>query len=143
MLQSENIEPTINANEVVFLSIFSSPFFKDNEKITSVVIPEGVTGIYNLAFSNCTGLTKVDLADSITIIHTSAFVNCTGLTTIRLPDNISKFGFSAFSGCTNLTSVEYKGVTYTSQSALYAVLEANDVDISSDAYPFADTGLTE
>ena len=76
---------------------------------TTVVIPDGVTGIGYPAFSNCTGLTSVEIPASVTSIGYCAFEGCTGLTEVKIPDGVTKIGNYAFSMCTGLTSVTIPG----------------------------------
>ena len=73
---------------------------------TTVVIPDGVTGIGYPAFSNCTGLTSVEIPASVTSIGYCAFEGCTGLTEVKIPDGVTSIGDNAFEGCTGLTEVE-------------------------------------
>lgn len=117
--------------------------FEENKDITSVVIPEGITGIYNFSFANCTSITELVLPDSVTKIYNGAFMGCTGLTSIELPDDIEELVACPFGNCTNLTSVVYKGVTYTSKSAIYAALEENGVFTTNAMMPFSGTGLAD
>ncbi|HCT92931.1 MAG TPA: hypothetical protein DF613_16350 [Lachnospiraceae bacterium] len=71
----------------------------------STVIPAGVTGIGNYAFSGCTGLKEISIPDSVASVGGGAFKGCTGLTAINIPDNVADIGGEAFSGCTGLTAI--------------------------------------
>ena len=51
--------------------------FSENRDITSVVIPEGVTTIYNGAFYGCNDLTSITIPSSITYIGADVFTNMT------------------------------------------------------------------
>lgn len=74
-------------------------------------IPEGIAGIYPLAFKDCVNLESVSISDSVTEIGMGAFCNCTKLESIALPDQLKSIGISAFSGCTALQSITIpKGV---------------------------------
>ena len=81
--------------------------------MTSVEIPNTVTFIGELAFSECKGLTSLDLPGSVTTIAEDAFAHCTGLTSIKIPDSITKLSNSVFFGCSGLTSVEIPGSVTT------------------------------
>jgi len=74
-----------------------------------VLIPNGVMGIENYAFSGRSGLTSVTIPNSVTSIGDNAFWNCYGLTSITIPDSVTSIGDSAFSGCSGLTSVTFEG----------------------------------
>ena len=52
----------------------------------NVVIPDSVTGIGDLAFEGCTGLTSIVIPDSVTSIGDGAFLGCDNLESIDLPD---------------------------------------------------------
>jgi len=77
------------------LPVFSigSSAFADNKKITSVVIPNGVTEILDRAFYGCTNLTSVTIPDSVTGILDNAFSGCTNLTSVTFGGSIPESGF--------------------------------------------------
>jgi hypothetical protein len=90
--------------------------FQNNSTITSVVIPEGVTIIYNGnfqgydgafhgAFAGCTQLTTVTLPSTLTHIGNFAFRGCRSLRTITVPISVTSIGNSAFQGCTSLRNI--------------------------------------
>lgn len=71
----------------------------------NVLIPDGVKGIAESAFSGCTGLTSVKIPESVKTIGNNAFENCVGLSKIVIPDSIKNLGSFAFRGCNGLQSV--------------------------------------
>ena len=73
---------------------------------TTVVIPDGVTGIGNEAFRDCTSLKGVTIPDSVTSIGYNAFLGCTSLTDVTIGSGVTSIGSEAFKNCTSL-----KGVT--------------------------------
>ena len=79
--------------------------------LTSIIIPSSVTSIGEGAFTYCTGLTSVTILGKITSIETSEFSYCSGLTSITIPETVTNIGNSAFYRCTNLTSVFFSGTT--------------------------------
>ena len=79
--------------------------YLDGERITDLVIPDGVAGIGNYVFSGCTGLTGVTIPDSVKSIGVGAFSNCTGLPGVTIGNSVAGIGDGAFSGCSALTGV--------------------------------------
>jgi tetratricopeptide (TPR) repeat protein len=67
-------------------------------KITSVVIPEGVTSIGQYAFNYCENLSSVTLPSTLESIDGSAFNYCVALRTITLPTGLKKLGYGVFEG---------------------------------------------
>ena len=76
-----------------------------SERITSVVVEEGVTSICDSAFKDCKKLTTVTLPAGLTSIGASAFARCSGLTSITFPDGLTSIGNEAFNSCNSLTSI--------------------------------------
>lgn len=71
------------------------------KKITSVIIPEGITRIEEDAFWECVGLESVQLPSTLKAIGTNAFSRCKNLKQINLADGV-ELGDHAFSGCAGL-----------------------------------------
>ena len=97
---------------------YTPPFYSaidlylNNELITDLVIPEGVTSIKNCVFCGCKSLTSVTIPNSVTSIGIYAFRECSALTSITIPDSVTSIEDSAFSGCSSLESVDFgNGVT--------------------------------
>ena len=89
--------------------------FGFNNKINSVLIPEGVTYIGDFAFFLCENLTSVYFPESLTYIGHSAF-RVTGLTSVTISENVEYIGNNAFSLCRDLPQiiVDEKNAVYTS-----------------------------
>ncbi len=79
--------------------------YTEEEGITSVVIPYGVTSIGDWAFYGCTSLASITIPDSVTSISNHAFQDCTSLTRVTIGNNVTNIGYEAFSYCTSLTSI--------------------------------------
>ena len=73
--------------------------------LTSVTIPNSVTGIGDNAFNDCSGLTSVTIPNSVTSIGSYAFQNCSGLTSIKIPNSVVNIGSSAFEKCKALKNI--------------------------------------
>lgn len=104
-------------------SVFSGGYSQPNERITSVVIPEGVTIIPYEAFYSCTKLTSVVIPNSVTRIAWHAFMDCTSLTDVTISDHLEYLGAGAFFNTPFLwhqpTDVFYVG-KWTGGSSIYA-----------------------
>lgn len=92
-----------------FTSIKSN-VFRVVEGLYRVVVPEGVTHIYNHAFYRCEDLEEVVLPNSITEISANAFMMCPKLTKINLPKSLKKLGNGVFSKCTSLETVKLPNI---------------------------------
>ncbi len=79
--------------------------FEDCKHLTSIHIPNGVTKIAEFAFLGCKTLTNVRIPDSVTEIERFAFTGCEHLPNVYLPDSITIIGNCAFFDCENLTDI--------------------------------------
>lgn len=80
------------------------PWVDIREKITGVVINEGVTSIGDNAFNRCINLKgNIEIPEGVTYIGTSAFYNCGELTgDLIIPDSVTSIANYAFWSCNNL-----------------------------------------
>ena len=99
-----NIESWCN---ISFDGIISRAFnlYVNNELVTELNIPDGITSINPYAFAGCYKLTNVNIPYSIENIGKYAFFNCKNLTSIIIPDGVKSIGKGAFLSCQNLTSI--------------------------------------
>jgi hypothetical protein len=102
--------------------------------ITSVTIPDSVTGIGKNAFFECINLTSVSIGNSVTTIGDGAFMLCSSLTSVTIPNSVTSIGEWAFYGCTNLTSVNIPnrvtsigGATFSGCSNLTSIIIPDSV----------------
>ena len=77
----------------------------ENEKLTDVIIPNGVTKIDGGAFAYCGSLKNIKLPASLVSIGSNAFYHCTNLERIDLPQNLTYIGPLAFAGCSSVKEV--------------------------------------
>ncbi len=98
--------------------------------VTNLVIPYGVTSIGSNAFYNCKGLTSITIPDSVTNIGDRAFEYCTSLTSITIPDGVTNIGVYAFSECSALTSITIPdSVTNIGDRAFYYCTSLTSITI--------------
>lgn len=111
-----------------YLNTANNRLYLNDELITELVIPEGVSAIGDGAFRgcgsiesvkftienteigegafyNCENLKSLTIPLGITEIKDTAFANCISLATVMLPDTVESIGERAFSGCTSLVSI--------------------------------------
>lgn len=79
--------------------------FEHNKKLRTVNLPSNLKSIGDFAFYNCTKLQNVTLPNTLTQAGTSAFSSCDTFTAITIPPSL-KTVKGSFSGCKNLTSVK-------------------------------------
>lgn len=79
--------------------------FTHMDSVKNIVIPSTVTRIGKSAFNSCTSLDTVVFSESLTTIGATAFLNCKSLTRVKLPPTVASLGKEAFSNCSALDSV--------------------------------------
>lgn len=85
------------------LKTIGSSAFRQQSISGSLIIPEGVTWIWDLAFLECVNLTGIlSLPSTLRGISYMAFEGCKFTCELLLPQNLNSLGFSAFRGCRGL-----------------------------------------
>lgn len=85
--------------------------FSQNQTLTTLTIPEGVTIVSSNLCNWCTNLTDVYLPESVTEIAATAFGWCSSLKNINLPSKLTKIKTYAFNGTDIKEIVIPAGVT--------------------------------
>lgn len=85
---------------------YANNLYLNDELVTELAIPDGVTSIGTRAFSYCTPLKSVDIPDSVTSIGNYAFVSCNNLKSVDIPDSVTSMGNYAFYGCRGMENVK-------------------------------------
>ncbi len=84
--------------------------FPDDEKVSKIIIKEGIANIPNFAFSGFENLESVEIKVSektgVTEIGDSVFSYCPRLKEIIIPDTVKKIGANAFEYCSSLKSIK-------------------------------------
>ena len=123
-----------NTYKGVPVTVICEEAFRENNSITSVVIPDSVTSIGGYAFYYCSNLTSVSIGNNVTSISSSAFEYCNSalyteyeygkyvrsgdnpyavliklinenLSTYTINENSKHIADNVFSHCANLTTI--------------------------------------
>lgn len=97
-------------------------FYKDNDLLESVEIPEGVVVIGESAFEKCTSLHHIVLPHSLETIGRFAFAD-SGIVEIVIPEGVKLIEKGAFFG-TEMNKIEIKGNTKVQSPAFPDNLQA-------------------
>ena len=121
------------------VTTLSRGLFRDNQIITSVVVPEGVTTIggaflraINLqsvslpstlrildgSFNRCGKLASINIPFGVITVTDNTFYECGGLTAITIPASVTSIG-ECFTGCFWLTSITVEAVIPPFLRSLY------------------------
>ena len=85
--------------------------FTDCKALSSIVIPEGVTKL-DIGCFHYTNITSIRLPNSLEVIESNAFRQCLKLTSVTIPAKVTTIGSKAFYGCEMLTDVYVLGTKY-------------------------------
>ena len=86
-----------------------TPWYDYREKITSVVIEDGITNIYCYAFTGCTNLKNIVIGNDVSGIWEWAFEFCSSLTSVVIPANVKTISFGTFDSCSSLRNIYFQG----------------------------------
>lgn len=91
-----------------YYSTKKAPWSSYLDKISSIILENGITGIGSALFSDCSKVGTISIPNGITKIEGNAFIRCTSLKSISLPNSILQIGNYAFAK-TSLTDIFYDG----------------------------------
>ena len=98
--------------------------------LLTIQLPQGVTGLGEYAFNNCTKLTSITLPDKVASIGNHAFHGCIFLTSITLPAGVTSIEEYTFYGCTSLESITLpEGVTTIGSFAFASCKVLESIDL--------------
>lgn len=88
-----------------------APWDEYKDKISSIVIDSGVTGIADNAFAGFSNVSSVSIPEGVTTIGDGAFAGMSSLEKINIPAGVTSIGAGAFSGCTALEEIKFNSTT--------------------------------
>jgi hypothetical protein len=110
-------------------SMFGNTSTYEARVVSSVVIPNGVTSIGEVAFYGCTSLYSISLPNSLTSIGNDAFYKC-NFSSISIPNSVTSIGDNAFDNCTRLAIVTIgNSVTSIGMYAFYGCTRLASITI--------------
>ncbi len=121
----------------------SKILYFNGEKISELVIPEGVTSISPAAFSGCKNLISISIPNSVTSIGYSAFSDCTNITNVVFGNQIKSIGDDTFSGCSSLTNITISNsVTYIGNHAFSDCINITSVTLGNQVKNIKDSAFS-
>ena len=123
-----NLTSVTISDGVEFIEDFAFTFCP----ISTVTIPDSVTGIGHGVFEVCGSLTGVKISNSLKTIGGSMFSDCSGLSSIRIPDGVTGIEDMAFRDCTSLTGITIpNNVTLIGDTAFSDCTSLSSITIGS------------
>ena len=113
------------------MTVIPESLFHKNSTLTSVEIPDTVTGISRYAFAQ-TGLTSIEIPDTVTRLGESALAY-TKLTELKLPSNIEYLGRTILGGNKGVTEIVIPKTLNSTGSSFSNLIEGDG--------PFAESNV--
>lgn len=114
-LTKADIPDVIPYNGQVYkVTMIADNAFKNNKKLTKVIIGKNVTVIGKNAFYGCIKLKKVSGGGNVKQIKDNAFKGCKVLSSLTLSKKLTAIGANAFNGCKKLKTLTIKSEKLTS-----------------------------
>ena len=101
-------------------------------KVTSVVIPEGVTSLSH-TFKGCDKLRSVTLPSTLTRIDEETFLGCSKLESVDLK-NVTNIQGGAFAGCSSLTRIDLSNIRILRSYAFAGCTNLSEVILPPERY---------
>ena len=80
--------------------------YLNNQLVTELSIPNGITKINNYVFGGCKSIKSVIIPNSVVQINNWAFASCENLANVEIPNSVTSIGSYAFCGCTKLEELD-------------------------------------
>lgn len=84
---------------------FNQAAFADCHALTSITVPNSITGLPLVLFYNCYSLTSFTIPLSVKNTGTNVFGFCHSLVSVAIPNSVTAIGTSMFSNCQSLQFV--------------------------------------
>lgn len=124
---------TIGADKIINGRLTEGAYAQD-ESLTSVIIPEGVTDIGEIAFYGCTSLREVILPQSLKTIREEAFGE-TSLREVFFPAGLELIGEKAFFSCNELHRINVPGASTVIESDAFGCCDTLQEGYIACGYP--------
>lgn len=99
----------INSQKYIVTEI-EDKAFKNNKKLSRVVIGDNIRIIGKSAFEGCTNMKSVKIGSNVRTIKQRAFYGCNKLAQICIPKRVTDIGNLAFANCNKLRKIDIKTV---------------------------------
>ena len=97
---------TLTGQEWAHIKQIGADAFVGYDKITKLVLPEGLQHIKPRAFKGCAALQNVNFPSTLFKIEDSVCEGCPSLRSIELPGSVTELGKRLFFGCTGLVNAK-------------------------------------
>ena len=97
--------------------------------LTSVIVPNTVTTIGELAFASCPYLHTVVLPNSVKVVGNKTFMACPSLTSVQLPVGINNLPNEMFYSCFGLASIVIPPTVIRIEDLVFAETGLTTIDI--------------
>ena len=105
---------------ITFANAYSNPLYTgsavlyvNNEPISAVDVPYGITAISAYAFYNCSTLTSIIFSNTVTSVGNNAFYNCVSLTDVEMTESVATVDANVFAQCASLKNVTIPTDSFT------------------------------
>lgn len=104
--------------------------FLNDEEITELIIPDGMTSIGRFSFAGADAITSVIIPESVTEIGVGAFCGCYSIESVNIPKEIVKIEPITFAGCSSIATITIpEGVTEIGPQAFAACSSLKAISI--------------
>lgn len=109
----------------------------EEQPITSVIFPNTIRSIEEMAFNLCEDLREVYFPSSLVSIGKHAFCFCDKLSSVRFPDSLDSIGDFAFVGCGLVSVYIPDGVMYIGDGAFIDNENLSEIKVDANNSKFS------